>query len=112
MTHKQTVVTEEMVSARMDDTAWPDMSGMTRDEKKLEYATRFAAQMRELDPTLPLEHTLNGSCGGWATAEMQLRIEEMSADGMTDDEIQGACTAYECMTGVKSGIVGSGPVVP
>lgn len=106
-------ITERMVADKMSR-PWPDMSQMemTRDERKLEYALRFAAIMREQDAGLSLDHILNGPHGGWATAEIQLRIEEMEAEGMSDDDIQGACTAYECMTGAKTGIVGSGPVVP
>lgn len=96
----------------MQQSPWPKVGHLTREEKKREYALRFAANMRELDPNLPLDHILNGYCGGWETAEIQLRIEEMEAEGMSDDDIEGACIAFECATGRKTGIVGDGPVVP
>lgn len=107
-------ITERMVADKLRQDPWPNTADMnlSRDELKHEYALRFAAIQRENAPDLPLDHILNGPSGGWETAEMQIRIEEMEAEGMSDDDIQGACTAYECATGAKSGIVGSGPVVP
>jgi hypothetical protein len=103
-----------MVADKMAESPWPDTADleMSREERKHEYALRFAAIMREMDPELPLDHILNGPCGGWETAEMEIRIEEMADSGMTDDEIQGTCTAVECMTGRKTAIIGDGPVVP
>jgi hypothetical protein len=82
----------------------------TRQEQKAYYALTFCEIMQENGDPRSLTELLEGPFGGWETAEMQLRIEEMEAEGMTDDEIQGACTALECMAGRKSCLIGEGPV--